>query len=239
MSLTLFVSDVHLHPERPAIQDIFSRFLLDTAPSADALYILGDLFEYWLGDDDVDSPYSGTLELLHKASRSTLTYFIAGNRDFLVGERFQKESGCRLLPEYETIDLYGRNTLITHGDTLCIDDRDYQRFREMVRRSEWNDKVMQMPLVQRKAYFHSLRQESQDFNAVKPAEIMDVSQQEVERVMSEAHVDLLIHGHTHRPAIHHFQANGIEKTRIVLGDWYKHGNVLYYFDNGNYKLIEL
>ncbi len=236
MSFTLFTSDVHLHPERSAIQDIFSRLLLNTAPSADALYILGDLFEYWLGDDDLDSPYSTVLELLHKTSRLIPIYFIAGNRDFLAGNQFLKKSGCQLLSEYKIINLYGRNTLITHGDALCTDDTDYQNFRRMVRNSKWINKVMQMPLAQRKTYFHSLRKESKAFNIVKSAEIMDVNQQEVECVMSEAHVDLLIHGHTHRPAIHHFQVDNVKMTRIVLGDWYEQGSVLYYFDNGNYEL---
>lgn len=239
MSFTLFTSDVHLHPQRPAIQNTFSRFLLDIAPSADALYILGDLFEYWLGDDDLDSPYSIILEWLHKASRMTPIYFIAGNRDFLIGKKFLKKNGCRLLPQYETINLYGRDTLITHGDTLCTDDTDYQNFRKMVRNAEWTNRVMQMPLAKRKIYFHSLRKESKACNVIKPIEIMDVNQREVERVMSEARVDLLIHGHTHRPAIHHFQADSIEMTRIVLGDWYEHGSILYYFDNASYELKTL
>ncbi len=236
MPFTLFISDVHLHSERPIIQDIFSRFLLDNVPAADALYILGDLFEYWLGDDDPDSPYSITLEQLYKTSRLIPVYFIAGNRDFLVGNQFLKKSGCRLLPEYETINLYGRDTLITHGDALCTDDADYQNFRKIVRNSEWISRIMQMPLAKRRTYFYSLRKESKAFNVIKPIEIMDVNQLEVERVMLEANVDLLIHGHTHRPAIHDFQFDSIKMTRIVLGDWYEQGSVLYYFDNGSYEL---
>lgn len=236
MSFTLFISDVHLHPQRPQIQQIFADFLLTTANKADALYILGDLFEFWLGDDDANSPYNAVLDQLNHLSQSVPVYFIPGNRDFLVGDLFIERSGCQILTEHKIITLYGQQILIMHGDTLCIDDVDYMQFRSMVRSQQWFNKVMAMTLSERMNYFSSLRAESQESNDAKSSEIMDVNQAEVVRVMRQSNIKTLIHGHTHRPGIHHFMVEDDEMTRVVLGDWYEHGNVLYVDENEGYDL---
>ena len=236
---TLFISDLHLHPQRPRIQTLFADFLSTAATTADGLYILGDLFEYWLGDDDLGPPYDAVLRQLRRLAATVPVYFMAGNRDFLAADGFSRRSGCALLPDPQKITLYGRDILLSHGDSLCLDDVEYQAFRKKTRAAAWIKRVMAMPLAVRRDYFNSLRESSKDSKSAKPGNIMDVNQAEVERVMTRFDVELLIHGHTHRPAVHRFTAAGRARERVVLGDWYAGGSVLYYFADGRYELRAL
>lgn len=225
MEPLLFLSDLHLHASRPQITELFFRFLKTEATDASAIYILGDLFELWAGDDS--DFYPDVISALRSVTESGIPiYFMHGNRDFLVGERFVQHTGCILLDEPTTIEVNGQPVLLMHGDTLCTDDIEYQSFRQEVRSEEWYAKVMSMPLSERMEYFQSLRGDSQKSNQDKPADIMDVNQQAVEKEMIDANAKLLIHGHTHRQAIHQFTLNNEPAVRIVLGDWYENGNIL-------------
>jgi UDP-2,3-diacylglucosamine hydrolase len=217
---TLFISDLHLQPSQPELLRASLRWL-DTVPrGADALYILGDLFEAWIGDDD-DSPwldeFATTLNQL--ANNGTPIYFQHGNRDFLLGDAFAKRCGMELLPELVVIDLYGRAVLLLHGDTLCTEDREYLTFRAQVRNPQWQQMILSQPLDQRRALAAMLRNESKMAGSMKSSQIMDVTPAEVIHTMENAGVDLLIHGHTHRPARHSLIVRGKSAERIVLGDW--------------------
>ncbi|MGI9305149.1 MAG: UDP-2,3-diacylglucosamine diphosphatase [Gammaproteobacteria bacterium] len=227
MTQTLFISDLHLDKERPQIVELFADFLQRDARNADALYILGDLFEYWIGDDDPAPGLQGAVEgIAALAAAGVPVHFIHGNRDFLVGPRFAQQAGCRLLPETEVIDLYGERTLIMHGDTLCTDDVAYQQFRAMVRNPQWQTGFLAKTLVEREAMARGMRERSKKETSGKAEDIMDVNQRVVENVMREHRVHRLIHGHTHRPATHEFALDGRDATRTVLGDWYQQGSVL-------------
>ena len=227
MPETLFVADLHLDRERPQIIDLFTRFTDDRASRADALYILGDLFEYWIGDDDPAEGLESVLVALKAlGDRGVQVYFMHGNRDFLIGKQFADRTGCRLLDGSKVIDLYGENTLIMHGDTLCTDDTAYQSFRATIR-NKWVLKLLlSLNLKTRKRMAAYLRSKSQELTGKKPVEIMDVNQQAVEQAMLDHNAFRLIHGHTHRPGIHRFKLGNRPATRIVLGDWYEQGNVL-------------
>jgi UDP-2,3-diacylglucosamine hydrolase len=225
---TLFISDLHLDSARPAITGLLLNFLEQPARQADALYILGDLFEAWIGDDD-DAELGRTVA----AALRTLTdagvpaYFLHGNRDFLLGERFAAASGVQLLPESVVIELAGEPTLLLHGDTLCIDDGEYQAFRAQVRHPAWQAQILALPLAQRRALAGQLRETSRQAAQQKAADITDVNPAEVERVMRTQGVQHLIHGHTHRPAIHEWQLDSRPARRVVLGDWQEQqGSVL-------------
>jgi len=223
-SITYFIADLHLCENRPDISACFFRFLENEAVEAEKLYILGDFFEAWVGDDD-DSPYLKTISVaLTKLSDSgTKIYYIHGNRDFLLGKRFAKQASMKLLPEIDTIDLYGQHVVIMHGDTLCTRDITYQAFRKKSRSWWWQAGVKLLPLFIRKKMAADYRQKSIAATAIKPQEIMDVTSDEVIRCLEEHQSQLLIHGHTHRPAIHNIMANGSSAQRIVLGDWYEQG----------------
>ena len=236
MSCTLFIADLHLHPKRPHTTDLFHRFLQHWQGGCDGLYILGDLFEFWLGDDQHDNPYQLTLSKLKSFSQDGELYFMRGNRDFLVGTQFGQSINCTLLDDPCLIKLYGQQTLLLHGDTLCTDDADYMRFRQTVRTQAWIDHVLGMPLAKRKHYFEQLRTQSQDTLAKKDPMITDVNQQAVEKVTQESGATLIIHGHTHRPAIHQFQCQQLNRKRIVLGDWNEQGSVLICKENGSQEL---
>lgn len=224
---TLFISDLHLDPARPEITTLFLRFLATEAREADTLYILGDLFEAWIGDDDPDPHHARVVQgLCEFADAGVPLHFMHGNRDFLIGGAFAARTGAILLPDPTVIDLYGTPTLLMHGDLLCTDDHDYQRFRAMVRDPVWQREFLAQPLEKRKAFAQQVRMESQAKISATAPDIMDVNQKTVERVMLDHGVRHLIHGHTHRPNVHHFTANGAEMTRIVLGDWYEQGSVL-------------
>jgi UDP-2,3-diacylglucosamine hydrolase len=226
MTQTLFVSDLHLDNKRPHIIAAFCRFL-DECSSADALYILGDLFEYWIGDDDPAIGLEPAINAIQKLSNSGVpVYFIHGNRDFLIGKRFAKQTQCKILKEETVIDLYGTSTLIMHGDTLCTDDIAYQKFRAKARNPFIQKPLLMLSVKRRLKIAEGLRNKSKSATQEKPEEIMDVNQHTVEQVMQKHNVKHLIHGHTHRPAEHEFNLNGKKYQRIVLGDWYEHGSVL-------------
>lgn len=229
---TLFISDLHLCSERPEISDLFLGFLTENT-SIDALYILGDLFEVWIGDDAIDTQQQRLLNALKTFSdNGTPLYLMHGNRDFLIGEQFEKITGCKLLADPTVIDLYGTPTLLMHGDTLCTDDTDYMEFRAMVRNPQWQQQFLAMDIEQRKHIASKYRSESKIQTAQKKPDITDANQQAIESYMTENQVNHLIHGHTHRPAIHKFQLNNKDAQRTVLGDWYEHGSVLVVDENG-------
>ena len=224
---TLFISDLHLEPARPDITTQALEFLGHEARDAEALYILGDLFEAWVGDDDPEPEKRRVVAALRQLSDTGLPlYFMHGNRDFLVGEQFAAESGCRLLPDPTIAEFYGTPVILMHGDTLCTDDHEYQAFRAMVRNPAWQQAMLARPLAERLALARQLRETSAASMAGKSMEIMDVNQGAVEAAMREHGVYTLLHGHTHRPAVHRFEVGGQEAVRIVLGDWYTQGSVL-------------
>jgi UDP-2,3-diacylglucosamine hydrolase len=225
---TLFISDLHLSAERPEIIALFERFLDERARRAAALYILGDLFEYWIGDEAVAQPeYRPVIEALKRCTEHGLPVFVMhGNRDFLLGAGFTRATGCRLLPDPTVIDLYDEKVLIMHGDTLCTDDVDYQRFRRMVRDPDWIAQFIAKPLAERIHMAQGMRETSKAATAAKRPEIMDVNPDAVEAVMRAHGVRHLIHGHTHRPARHALTLDGESARRTVLGDWYEQGSVL-------------
>ena len=224
---TLFISDLHLDESRPQILDVFSRFLAGQAREAEALYILGDLFESWIGDDD-DSALALRVSRELKALRDAgvPVYFMHGNRDFLLGADYAQRSGMTLLADPTVIELNGERTLLMHGDTLCTDDPDYQKFRALVRDPKWQREFLAKPLAERRAFAAQARGESRRHTAAMRPEIMDVNQQAVESAMRAHGVHRLIHGHTHRPAKHTFKLDGRNAERIVLGDWYEQSSVL-------------
>ncbi len=224
---TLFIADLHLQTEEPAITAGFLRFLAGEARHADALYILGDLFEAWIGDDDPNPLHQHIARAIKALVDSGVTcYFIHGNRDFLLGKRFARESGMTLLPEEQRLELYGRPVLILHGDTLCTDDAGYQAFRAKVH-TPWIQKLfLMLPLFIRQKIAARMRADSKAANSHKSMEIMDVNSQAVVDVMEKHHVQWLIHGHTHRPDVHTLTANGEPAYRVVLGAWHTEGSMV-------------
>ncbi len=222
--VTYFIADLHLAQNRPDISACFLRFLKHEAIKAKSLYILGDLFEAWIGDDD-DSPFLTTIAkaLATLASLGTQIYYIHGNRDFLLGEKYAKKAKMMLLPEVDMIELYGQEVIIMHGDTLCTKDVAYQKFRAKSRSWWWQFIIRSLPLFLRKKIAADYRKKSAAATAVKSQDIMDVTPDEVVRCLESYNSQLLIHGHTHRPAIHDLTANNNHAKRIVLGDWYEQG----------------
>ncbi|GAA5136850.1 UDP-2,3-diacylglucosamine diphosphatase [Thalassotalea piscium] len=235
--VTYFIADLHLAQNRPDITACFLSFLKNDALNAQTLYILGDLFEYWIGDDD-NSPFvieiaRGLKEL---ADSGTAIYFIHGNRDFLLGKRFAKKAGMTLLPEVDTIELYGEKIVILHGDTLCTKDVAYQKFRKKSRTWWWQTMIKSLPLFVRRKIAENYRKQSANATAMKSQDIMDVTESEVEKCLEQHQSLLMIHGHTHRPNIHNVNVNGKQAKRIVLGDWYEQGAWLK-FDKNGYQLL--
>lgn len=224
----VFASDLHLSCESPEKLALFESFLTRTAKSAKALYLLGDVFEIWLGDDDDSEPHPQIIGALRRFSDSgTQLFVMRGNRDFLFGPEFAKATGATLLPDWHTVELYGVATLLTHGDLLCTKDVQYQEFRKYVRDPANQKSFLAYPLDERRKIAANTRSGTQASMLEKDEVIMDVEQATVERVMSESSVNQLIHGHTHRPASHHFKSNtGIARERHVLGDWYELGSVM-------------
>jgi UDP-2,3-diacylglucosamine hydrolase len=224
-SVTYFIADLHLAENRPDITACFLSFLKDEAPKTSKLYILGDLFESWIGDDD-DSLFVTTIAtaLLTLKTSGTDIFYIHGNRDFLLGERYAKKSGMTLLPEVTLIDLYGQPTVIMHGDTLCTRDIAYQKFRIKSRSWWWQTLVKSLPLLVRRKIAADYRKKSTAATAMKSQDIMDVTKSEVITCLEHYQSIQLIHGHTHRPYVHNVQlANNQQAQRIVLGDWYEQG----------------
>ena len=229
---TLFVSDLHLDPARPAITALFLQFLREEAVHADALYILGDLFEAWVGDDVGGEPADSVRAALKAVSAGGVpVYFQRGNRDFLAGAKFAADTGATLLPDPAVVNLYGEPTLLMHGDLLCTGDTAYQAFRAQVRAPAWQAQFLAQPLAAREAFAAKARAASKehqkDVGSGGPMDaITDVEPDAVTQVFARYGVRRLIHGHTHRPAIHALDAGGRLARRIVLGDWYEQGSVL-------------
>ncbi|MFN3544447.1 MAG: UDP-2,3-diacylglucosamine diphosphatase [Thiobacillus sp.] len=216
-----FVADLHLTDERPAATGRFFRFLDEEAAGADALYILGDLFEAWIGDDHDEAVADDTARRLKAlAQAGTPVYFLHGNRDFMLATRYAQRAGITLLADPTRIELYGVPTLIMHGDTLCTDDLAYQRFRQRVRHPFVLALLRHLPHTLRRRLARHARAGSEAAKAAKPPEIMDVNEREVARVLRETGVSRLIHGHTHRPAAHRPLVDGLERERWVVPDWY-------------------
>jgi UDP-2,3-diacylglucosamine hydrolase len=224
---TLFISDLHLDAGQPDAIERFLRFVRTDARNADALYVLGDLFEAWIGDDDTDpalKPVVAALASLYKAG--VPCFVMHGNRDFLLGRRFALATGCRLLGDHETVDVGGERVLLMHGDLLCTDDAPYQALRVMVRDEKWQRDFLAKPLAERRALASEMRQRSRSETAAKPEEIMDVNPAAVEAAMRRFQVRHLLHGHTHRPAVHDVDVAGAPGKRIVLGAWHDGGTVV-------------
>jgi UDP-2,3-diacylglucosamine hydrolase len=224
----LFISDLHLSEQRPEIIQLFLHFLQQTAPQAENLYILGDFFEMWLGDDDDTQLATTVIHALNALSRTGTHIFIMhGNRDFLLGEQFMRACQATLLTDPFKIDLYGTPTLLMHGDTLCSEDMQYQAFRQQVRDPQYQQAFLAKPLAERHAIAQQLRAMSKEQTSIKAESIMDVTPAEVTRVMQEYNITQLIHGHTHRPRIHLLELpNHQIGKRIVLGAWEDCGNQL-------------
>lgn len=232
----LFISDLHLDGAHPEITDQFLRFLDTEGKGAEALYILGDLFEAWIGDDDPDPDKRRAIRALRETTAAGVKcYLIHGNRDFLIGKRFCQETGVQLLADGTIVDLYGRRVLLMHGDSLCIDDASYQRLRRIVRNPLVQFTMRRLSLKQRQKLAARMRAGSkahiESMDRAAP-QIMDVNSNEVLATFSRYGVDCMIHGHTHRPAIHAVTLNGASATRIVLGDWYEQGSVLRWGPDG-------
>ncbi len=224
---TLFVSDLHLDPSDPAIARQFLEFLARDARGTDALYILGDLFEAWLGDDDPDPAAREVILALRALTDSGVPLFVMhGNRDFLIGERFCAETGAVLLEDRSVVDLYGEPVLLMHGDALCTDDTGYQRLRRILRNPAVLWSLRHLSLSQRRRLARRLRAGSRAHVGTTAPEIMDVNADAVADAFRSAGVNTLIHGHTHRPAVHSLEVDGNALRRIVLGDWYAQGSVL-------------
>jgi UDP-2,3-diacylglucosamine hydrolase len=225
---TLFIADLHLDPSRPQITDLFEHYLAsDEVRHANALYILGDLVEAWIGDDD-DAELPARIAAATRAVRDAgvPVYFMVGNRDFLLGPAFAARAGLTLLDDGTVHDIHGRRTLLMHGDVLCTDDIAYQAVRRQVRTPEWQAQILAMPLQARRAFAAKAREDSKAHTGNTMESIMDVNADAVAETMRKAGVTRLIHGHTHRPAVHDFQLDGAPAQRIVLGDWYEQGSVL-------------
>ncbi len=224
---TLFIADLHLQTEEPAITAGFLRFLQGEARRADALYILGDLFEAWIGDDD-PNPLHREIAIAIKAlvDSGVPCFFVHGNRDFLLGKRYARDCGMTLLAEETVLDLYGRNILIMHGDTLCTDDTGYLAFRAKVHTPWIQTLFLALPLFIRSRIAAKMRAGSKAANSSKSMTIMDVNPQAVVSVMAKHQVQWLIHGHTHRPYMHDLTVNGKPAHRVVLGAWHTEGSMI-------------
>jgi len=238
VSHSLFISDLHLCASRPAIIKAFINFLQNTASKAERLYILGDLFEYWAGDDDID--HADHAEIIHAlkllSDSGTKLFFIHGNRDFLINDQFSKAANIKILPDPSEINLYGKRVLISHGDNLCTDDKDYQAFRKQVRMATWQAEFLSHPLNARKSQIESLRLQSEHAKSNKSQEIMDVNNEAVFTMMRQhQYPQIFIHGHTHRPNNHRMTIDDHLCQRIVLGDWYEHGSCIRLDEKGLYN----
>lgn len=234
---TLFISDLHLDPSRPATVRAFFDFLLEDAVDADALYILGDFFEAWIGDDNDSELAQSVSKALYQLSlTNTPIYIQHGNRDFLLGDLFCSMSGCTLLPDPYIVELYGKPVLLMHGDSLCTDDTKYMELRSMLRSQAWQTQFLSQSIEQRNHVAQQLRSASKKANSNKPEDIMDVNTTAVEDAFKSDTADLLIHGHTHRPNIHDHLINNRVVKRVVLGDWDDYAWALQYQPDHSFQL---
>ncbi len=240
----LFAADTHLQSSAPEITQRFEHFLESTARQARALFLLGDIFEVWVGDDDT-SPIADRLQkklrVLHDGG--TQLFFIPGNRDFLLGRPWLSQAGVILLPDPSPLPASlgipeNQRVLLTHGDALCTDDTAYQNIRRVLRNPQWQSDFLRKPLAERKAFATSARAQSRTYTAMAHDSIMDVNQQAVDSLMNEHQADILIHGHTHRPAMHHWHhaPNQKPRQRLVVGDWHHHNSYLQWH-NGEFTLV--
>lgn len=238
MAGSLFVSDLHLSEDRPGANEAFFAFVEGPAASAGSLYILGDLFEYWIGDEELDAPDRDPLarqvaEAFGALARQGVALrLMHGNRDFLIGKRFCELSGARLLEDPTVEKIGNARTLLMHGDTLCTDDADYQAWRKVARSRAWQREFLAQPLPERRRALQALREKSKEVVGAKPAAIMDVNEGAVREVLREHRLTRLVHGHTHRPARHSLELDGRACERWVLPDWYERGGYLSIDDAG-------
>jgi UDP-2,3-diacylglucosamine hydrolase len=237
MRPVFFISDLHLCPERPDITRLFDRFIDDIATGAKTLYVLGDLFEYWIGDDQLDIDplarhVAGKFSAL--ARNGTNCAFMHGNRDFLIGERFAREAGLEILTDPTRIEIGDTSVLLMHGDTLCTDDIAYQTFRTQVRSPAWQQGILAKPIAERVALAQSLRSQSDIEKSMKADAIMDVNADAVADAFRRAGVSVIVHGHTHRPARHEISIDDRDCVRWVLQDWHDFGGYIA-VDNGEWR----
>jgi len=224
---TLFISDLHLSEKTPTLAHHFVKLLSDQAKQCESVYILGDLFEVWLGDDAITAQHQAILAAIQQLTdNGSSVYFMHGNRDFLIGERFAALTGCQLLAETSVIDLYGVATLLIHGDQLCTDDLDYQAFRQQVRNPLWQTQFLKKTIEERIHLAQAARAESHKETSQKSDDIMDANHDAIINAFKTHHVNQLIHGHTHRPNVHYYDINGKKTMRIVLGDWRSQASTL-------------
>ena len=237
MPETLFISDLHLEPNSPIPLNYFKEFLASRVQQADALYILGDLFEVWLGDDQDEPTYQTIQTALHNVKCPI--FIMHGNRDFLLGTDFAEKTDCKLIKDPHIIDLYGTPTLLMHGDTLCTQDKDYQAFRQQVRHPEWQKQFLAQPLAQRRILAEQVRAQSKAKTKNTAEDIMDVTPEAVISALETHRVNQLIHGHTHRPAQHKLTIKGQTAYRQVLGDWREDSAIILSCTPDSCELIDL
>lgn len=225
---TVFISDLHLSPDRPDMKRMFFDFLERMTAATDCLYILGDLFEYWIGNDAADAlGQTEVLAALRDFTRKGIpVHVMRGNRDFLLNEEFSRATGCELISDPSVVEIYGRPTLLTHGDRLCTDDHKHQRFRDLVDDPEWQRWFLAKPISERILLATDARSQSELNKSNNSMKIMDVNPVAVSGALRQHGVDLMIHGHTHRPAFHDVTMGQTRARRIVLGDWFQHSSIL-------------
>jgi len=234
---TLFISDLHLQENEPQITANFEHFILHEAMHADALYILGDFFEAWIGDDDRTAFHTKISEILRGlAAKNVPIYFMHGNRDFLLGKRFATQCRMSILPDPSLIDLYGHRVLLSHGDMLCTLDIRHQKYRRVALNPRWQNLFLKVPLWIRRKIPKYMRKQSQRYTQSIADYIIDVTEEAVEKLMTEFQVPRLIHGHTHRPKVHNLTINNSTAERIVLGAWHEKISYLRFFADGNYEM---
>ncbi|HED33554.1 MAG TPA: UDP-2,3-diacylglucosamine diphosphatase [Gammaproteobacteria bacterium] len=237
MQKHLFISDLHLSPERPEIIQLYINFLNQQAAQASSLYILGDLVEYWLGDDDKAEGLNAVFSCMkERAERGLDIYLMHGNRDFLMGQSLAQRAGCTLITEPYIAEFNNTPVLLMHGDTLCTDDVRYQQFRTLLRSRQWKEDFLGKSLTEREQIAEGLRNQSKEETQSKAEDIMDTNVDAVAQAFNQHKVPLMIHGHTHRPAIHSLTVDNKSVKRVVLGDWYSNGSVLEFTDPEHFEL---
>ena len=232
-----FISDLHLSAERPASISLFTDFMEKSGRLLESIYILGDLFDYWIGDDACAALGFSQVEaaLKQTTANGTPVYFIAGNRDFLVGSDFAARTGIEILQDMTVLEIEGQRIMIAHGDQFCIDDAEYQQARAQFLDPKWQRTQLALPIEQRIAIAKQLREQSEHSKDGKAEEIMDVNKDEIKRILQEYQLDMIIHGHTHRPYVHKIEHQGKSYRRYVLGEWKTHRSVIY-GNQGKYYL---